>query len=204
MVRQKLVIDLARILPGLLFVSVRAEAHETSGEVGLSAGLLHPITGPDHLLAMLGVGILSVILGQSRIWHLPLLFVFGMTLGVFAGLNEFTFMAMEIVIAMSLIVLGTMIASSRSPGSTLMALLTVFVFGLFHGNAHGLDIPSMAGPRFYVLGLFITTVFIHVLGIFIGEILSPRFWSLRLLRVLGLSGAFFGVFKLFVEISELA
>jgi urease accessory protein len=185
----------------LMAVPAVACAHSEAAGSGLLAGLLHPVTGLDHLLAMLAVGIVSVLLGGGHIWRVPAVFVGAMVLGAVFGFQGGALPFTEIGVALSVLLLGLVIAwgalgaSPHGGGRQLSARPTsavfvcVLLFGFCHGVAHGMELPLAAVPLFYSMGFVISTVFIHVCGIFVGELASSAAWRSKVLRVLGLAMA---------------
>lgn len=152
-------------------------------------GFLHPVLGLDHFLAMVSVGIVSSMVGGRAIFTVPGLFVAMMAVGGVAGRIDLGLgtTAVESGIALSVILLGAAIAADRSLPVRAMMAAVVF-FGFFHGYAHGVEIPDIAGPVVYALGFLLGTALIHLAGVLIGEI-SRRYASGRL--VLRLVGAVF-------------
>ena len=142
-----------------------AEAHTFGSQgAGLMAGLTHPFVGLDHLLAMIAVGIWAGQLGGRAVWLIPLTFVSVMaaaaTLASFGLLLPF----MEPAIACSVLVLGLLIAGSVRLPTSVCALL-VSLFAVFHGYAHGLELPQAASPILYGAGFVLATALLHGLGI---------------------------------------
>ena len=142
-----------------------AEAHTFGSQgAGLMAGLTHPFVGLDHLLAMIAVGIWAGQLGGRAVWLIPLTFVSVMaaaaTLASFGLLLPF----MEPAIACSVLVLGLLIAGSVRLPTSVSALL-VSLFAVFHGYAHGLELPQAASPILYGAGFVLATALLHGLGI---------------------------------------
>ena len=142
-----------------------AEAHTFGSQgAGLMAGLTHPFGGLDHLLAMIAVGIWAGQLGGRAVWLIPLTFVSVMaaaaTLASFGLLLPF----MEPAIACSVLVLGLLIAGSVRLPTSVSALL-VSLFAVFHGYAHGLELPQAASPILYGAGFVLATALLHGLGI---------------------------------------
>ena len=142
-----------------------AEAH-TFGSLGagLMAGLTHPFVGLDHLLAMIAVGIWAGQLGGRAVWLIPLTFV--SVMAVAATLASFGLLLplMEPAIACSVLVLGLLIAGSvRLPTS--VGVLLVSLFAVFHGYAHGLELPQAASPILYGAGFVLATALLHGIGI---------------------------------------
>jgi urease accessory protein len=142
-----------------------AEAHTfgTQG-AGLVAGLVHPFVGLDHLLAMIAVGIWAGLLGGRLVWQVPLTFVSVMSAAAALGSFGITLPLVEPAIACSVLVLGLLIAGSvRLPASTGVGL--VALFAVFHGYAHGLELPQAASPILYGIGFVLATSLLHCLGI---------------------------------------
>ena len=149
-------------------------------------GLLHPVLGLDHFLAMVSVGIVSSMVGGRAIWTVPGLFVVMMAVGGVAGANDLGLSSgsIEFGIALSVIILGLAIALDRSLSARAVMAAVVF-FGFFHGYAHGAEIPDIARPAVYAAGFILGTALIHLMGVLVGEI-ARRYASGRtVLRVLG-------------------
>lgn len=145
-----------------------AFAHEETGQAaGFLAGLLHPVTGMDHVLAMIAVGLWGAVLGPPAIWILPVAFPLVMALGGLMGLLGIPLPGVEIGIAMSAIVLGTMVLAEARPPIWLAALI-VAVFAIFHGHAHGRELPEGTSALLYSLGFVIATGLLHAVGILLG------------------------------------
>src|SRR3981081_3249996 len=127
-------------------------AHEQAGVAGgLASGLLHPLTGIDHLIAMVAVGIWGAQLGAPAIWVLPITFPLVMAFGGVLGVLRIPLPMPEVVIALSALVLGAAVAMRlRLPFAA--AAVVVAVFAVFHGHAHGAELPSPANPLAYGVG----------------------------------------------------
>ena len=136
---------------------------------GFLSGLVHPVLGYDHLLAMLSVGILSAQIGGRAIWTVPATFVGVMAVGGALGLIDIGLGATEFGIAISLVLLGAIIAAERRLPIRL-AMLGVGFFAIFHGYAHGTEMPTTAEPVLYALGFLTGTALIHIAGVVIGDI----------------------------------
>ena len=142
-----------------------AEAHTFGSQgAGLIAGLTHPFVGLDHLLAMIAVGIWAGQLGGRAVWLIPLTFV--SVMAAVATLASFGLLLplMEPAIACSVLVLGLLIAGSVRLPTSVSALL-VSLFAVFHGYAHGLELPQAASPILYGAGFVLATALLHGLGI---------------------------------------
>lgn len=178
------IIGPACIALSLIGLSVPAYAHSAKSlSLGFTGGFLHPLSGPDHLLAMISVGLWGAFLGRPLIYLLPVVFPTVMAVGGVLGMAQLPFPRVEIGIALSVIVLGAAILFRwRAP--VLLAAVIVGIFGLFHGYAHGLELPSMANPVSFSLGFVLATGMLHVLGIFIG-LLRDRPGGETLLRGMG-------------------
>ena len=156
-------------LPLMLLAEATPAAAHNAASLSLSfgGGFLHPLSGPDHLLAMVAVGLWGAFLGRPLIYLLPVVFPTVMALGGVLGMAGVPFPPVEFGIAASVIVLGTAILC-RWQAPVWLAAPIVAVFGLFHGYAHGLELPSMADPLGFSLGFVLATGLLHVLGIAIG------------------------------------
>jgi urease accessory protein len=133
-----------------------------------SSGLAHPLFGLDHLVAMVAVGLLSVQIGGRAIWYVPAAFVVVIGVGGAIGTAGIPLPQVEGVIALSVLALGAAIAAERA-WPTALAMAFVAFFALFHGHAHGAEIPSLASPWAYVAGFMLATAFLHLVGVGIGE-----------------------------------
>jgi urease accessory protein len=163
-----------------------AAAHTGQATLGgLSSGFEHPLFGLDHLLAMLAVGIWGAQMGSRSVWTLPVTFPLIMALGGLAGMVGIHLPDVEVGIALSVLALGLAIAFAWKPFETI-ALLLIAVFAIFHGYAHGVELPNSVDPAAYSVGFVSATGMIHVFGIGIGLLLGQLFngWFSR-----GLGGA---------------
>ena len=140
---------------------------------GFLSGLVHPVLGYDHLLAMLSVGILSAQIGGRAIWTVPATFVGVMAIGGTLGLIDIGITVTELGIALSLVILGSVIASERNL-PVVLAMVGVGFFAIFHGYAHGTEMPQTAEPVAYAFGFLTGTALIHIAGVLIGDI-SKRY-----------------------------
>jgi urease accessory protein len=163
---------------------------------GFLSGLVHPVLGYDHLLAMLSVGILSAQIGGRAIWTVPATFVSVMGVGGLLGLIDIGLTATELGIAVSLVILGSVIAAERRL-SILVAMSGVGFFAIFHGYAHGAEVPETAEPFLYALGFLLGTALIHITGLVIGDISRHYERGKIALRVGGTLIALMGVLFIF-------
>lgn len=159
---------LAGLAAVLALVPQMALAHEeVAVGGGLVNGLLHPILGPDHLIAMVAVGLWGAQLGAPLLWVLPIAFPMMMAAGGVLGILGVPLPAVEFGIAASAVVLGLVVAAAyRAP--VWVAIAIVSVFAIFHGYAHGVELPHAANPLAYGLGFVISTGLLHLAGILIG------------------------------------
>jgi len=155
----------------LMFVLVaRLEAHVQSGQAaGFFTGLKHPISGLDHVLAMIAVGLWGAQLGSPAVWMLPVAFPMMMAFGGFIGLVGLPLPGVEIGIALSAVLLGTVVARESRPSLAVAVLLVAF-FAIFHGHAHGTELPKGQSGLTYSIGFVIATGCLHGVGIAIGLI----------------------------------
>jgi len=155
---------LAWLLPAALF------AHTRGGEAaGLLAGLSHPVSGLDHVLAMVAVGLWGAQLGPPAVWLLPVAFPMVMALGGTLGLVGVHLPGVEIGIALSAIGLGAAVLFEAKPKLGVAAALVGF-FAIFHGHAHGTELPPGANGLLYSIGFVVATGLLHLAGIGIGTI----------------------------------
>ena len=165
--------------------------------VGFYDGISHPVLGFDHFLAMISVGIVSAQIGGRAIWTVPTTFVTIMTIGGLFGffliIDEFFFV--EIGIVFSVILLGLGITIEKKIPSKLI-IIFVGIFGLFHGIAHGIEVPAAANPLLFVLGFICGTSALHLFGVGIGYFSIKTKISLILLRITGLLFAVYGIYLL--------
>ena len=183
----------ARWLPALMLVAPAAAlAHTRGGEAhGFASGLRHPISGLDHVVAMIAVGLWGAQLGEPAVWLLPVTFPMVMALGGMLGLLGIALPGIEVGIAASAIVLGCAVFREARP-SLWVAALVVGVFAIFHGNAHGTELPPGANAILYSIGFVIATGLLHATGIGLG--VSHRWPAGRAaLRALGAGVALAGV-----------
>ena len=158
----------------MMFASV-ASAHEGAGIAdGFSSGFMHPVLGLDHVIAMVAVGLWGAFLGNPAIWVLPVVFPLVMAFGGALGVIGVPVPAVETGIAVSAIVLGAMVAFAVRPPIWIAAVI-VGAFAIFHGHAHGTELPSAANPLAYSLGFVIATGLLHISGIAFGLIVHWPF-----------------------------
>lgn len=147
-------------------------AHSMQSAAGFVSGLLHPVFGVDHFLAMLSVGIISAQLGGKNIFRVPALFVIMMIIGASIGLLGFSIANLEAGIALSVILLSMAIVLIKGSSYLLPIMACVGFFGFLHGYSHGLEMPKASDPVFYAGGFVISTVAIHLTGVAIGHYLT--------------------------------
>jgi urease accessory protein len=172
-------------LVAALFAVTPAFAHVGPGEHGgFLHGLMHPIGGADHVLAMVGVGLLASQLGGRALWFVPAAFVSMMVLGGVLGFEGVGFPFVETGIAASVIVIGALVAfDAKLP--TAFAMAIVGAFAIFHGHAHGMELPEGSAPLAFAEGFVLATALLHVAGITLGLLFhrlasGPRAWTGRL------------------------
>jgi urease accessory protein len=166
--RQTMTLRWAATVAAITFFSTPAFAHTIPGQAkGFVTGFLHPLSGLDHVLAMVAVGIWGAQLKRPAIWILPVAFPLVMTLGGLLGIRGVPLPGVEIGVAASAVVLGIVIALELRPPLWVAALI-VSAFAIFHGHAHGTELPKAASPLTYALGFVLATGLLHVSGILIG------------------------------------
>jgi len=164
--------------PALLFaLALPALAHTEHGAGpggGFVSGLTHPLFGWDHVAAMVAVGLWGAFLGRPAIWLLPVVFPLVMALAAAAGVVGVPLPGVEAGIAASAAVLGLLIVFAVRP-PLWVAAVVVGVFAIFHGHAHGTELPEAANPFAYAVGFVISTGLLHAAGIALGLLIAlPR------------------------------
>nr|WP_283104186.1 HupE/UreJ family protein [Shewanella gelidimarina] len=167
-----------------LFFALPIQAHELHSSGGFISGFNHPVLGFDHMLAMICVGLLSTRLGDRAIWTVPTVFVLFMLIGGIIGLLAIPIPFVEIGIATSVLLLGLALAiDKRLPQLLVMGF--VALFAIFHGHAHGVEMPQLADPALYVLGFIFGTASIHIVGVLLGMAMQQKDPQHRLIRSSG-------------------
>ena len=158
----------------LLIFATSAAAHTGTGLAGGTlSGFRHPFAGFDHLLAMVSVGLWGSVLGRPLLYALPVIFPVVMVGGAGMGMLGMRVPPVEIIIALSVLVLGGCIALSlKAP--VWVASLIVATFAVFHGYAHGKELPSAADPIGYSSGFVLATSLLHMVGIGIGSLTNVQ------------------------------
>ena len=147
---------------------IAAYAHvETDSAAGFASGLHHPVSGLDHVLAMIAVGLWGAQLGAPAVWLLPVAFPMVMALGGTLGLMGLPLPGVELGIAVSALVLGVMVCWEKRPPLAVAAMMVGF-FAIFHGHAHGTELPEGASGIWYSVGFVIATGLLHATGIAAG------------------------------------
>jgi Hydrogenase/urease accessory protein len=174
-----------RLLPfALLLLPGLAHANPASGPAqGFLCGFQHPLVGLDHLLAMVAVGLWAAQLGGRAVWAVPASFVGVMTLGGLLGMAAWTLPLVETGILLSVLLLGILITFSVRVSAWMGAAL-VGVFALFHGHAHGTEVPVNVSGWLYVGGFLAATAVLHAAGIGCG-LAMKNFRFAPALRVAG-------------------
>jgi urease accessory protein len=153
----------------LFTMSSAALAHPGHNLSGFGAGLMHPFSGLDHLLAMVAVGMWAAQCGGRKIWLLPATFMTMLAVGAGIAMQWQSLPMVEAGIASSMLALGLLVAlSARLPAALSIGITASF--GFFHGYAHGLELPESAAPMEYALGFLIATATLHLTGIAAGMI----------------------------------
>lgn len=182
----------------LSVVPMVAGAHVGQGDVsgGFVAGFEHPVSGLDHVAAMVAVGLWGAQLGRPAIWLLPVIFPLVMAFGgVFGGLGM-PIPGVEFGIALSAIALGLMVTGAARPPLWVAGAM-VAVFAIFHGYAHGAELPKTANALSYSAGFVIATGSLHLIGISIGTINRWKSGA-YVLRAGGTAIAFAGAYFLVI------
>jgi len=174
----------------LLLVPALAFAHPGHDESGLLAGVSHPLSGIDHLLAMVAVGLWAAQQKGAARWALPCTFVGTMLIGGLLGFGGLELPALESGIAASVFALGLAVALAARP-PLFVAVAATALFALFHGVAHGLELPAMSSPWGYALGFVGATAVLHAAGYAVVRFLPAA--ATPIVRVAGALSAATGV-----------
>ncbi|MEL7450015.1 MAG: HupE/UreJ family protein [Pseudomonadota bacterium] len=187
----------------LALAAAAAHAHTETGVAGgLVSGFLHPIFGPDHLVAMVAVGLWGAQLGAPAIWALPITFPLVMAFGAVLGVAGFPLPGVELGVSASALVLGAMVALCVRPPLAVAGVL-VAAFAIFHGFAHGTELPAAANPLAYGVGFVTSTGLLHLCGILLGTLIR---WpaGMHVVRASGGVVAACGAYFLAVNLGVLA
>lgn len=167
---RRLPMTLGAFVLGLIFLMIAGEANAhilQQNASGFGSGFKHPLLGPDHLLAMFAVGLWGAQMGGRQVWTLPVTFPLIMVVGGVLGLFDVPLPSVELGIALSVLALGLAIAFAWRPAEWI-SLLVISIFAIFHGYAHGAELPRAADPADFAIGFVISTGLIHILGIGVG------------------------------------
>jgi urease accessory protein len=181
-------------IAGFIAITNTAPALAHTGEGvagGFVSGLQHPVFGLDHLVAMVAVGLWGAFLGAPAIWVLPLAFPLVMAAGAALGIVGLPLPAVEMGIAASALVLGLMVAMAAKPPLWVAAGI-VGLFAVFHGHAHGMELPESANPFAYAAGFVISTGLLHAAGIAFGLLTGSQLGRIAV-RGMGAAIAILGV-----------
>ena len=176
-----------------IFAPAAALAHPGhDGTGGLAHGFVHPLTGIDHVLAMIAVGVLAAQYGGRALWLVPMSFLVAMAAAGAIGMAGIPVQIVEAGIGLSVVVLGLMIAFQIKP-PTLVARVVVGFFALFHGYAHGSEMPGGLAGMSFAAGLLGATALLLGAGVGLGLLLQRRTLSRRLIRAGGGAMALIGI-----------
>lgn len=181
----------AFFLPVFCLIAGQAMAHTGEGSA-LSHGWLHPLTGLDHMTAMIAVGAWSAQIGGRAIWIIPVTFVSFMFLGGLIGFEQVDLPYTEIGVAFSIILLGLAIAFHKVLPIA-FAVPAIGIFGICHGYLHGYEMPIQENRILFTIGFLTTTATLHIVGIIIAYFAQKTIMGERLLRIAGAISAIFGV-----------
>jgi len=182
--QQRIFARVAALLFTAGFLAQPTYAHvEEGAAAGFVTGLRHPVSGLDHVLAMIAVGLWGAQLGAPAVWLLPVTFPMMMAMGAMLSLLGVPIPGTEIGIAASAILLGAAVMSEMRPRLAVAAVLIAF-FAIFHGYAHGSESPDGQSGLLYSMGFIVATGCLHGVGISIG-LIHRWTWGQRLLRLAG-------------------
>lgn len=180
------------LLPSLAYAHVGIGEADIAGHGGFMHGLTHPTSGLDHLCAMLAVGLWAAQTGGRSIWAVPLTFVSVMALGGALPLLGISLPFVEQGILLSVLLLGVLIAASVRLPLWLSGGM-VGLFALWHGHAHGAEMPELASGTGYALGFMLATALLHAIGIAFGMGMQRRARE-HVIRAAGAGIALCGVY----------
>jgi urease accessory protein len=184
------------LILALWLVPLTAGAHQEKGMVwGFTSGFIHPLTGLDHITAMVAVGLWGAFLGAPAMWVLPVVFPLVMALGGALGVLNVPMPGCETGIALSSVVLGLVVAFAVRPPLWVAAVI-VGSFAIFHGWAHGHEMPKAENAMTYAMGFVIATGLLHLTGIAFGLLVRWP-WGKKLVRLGGVAIALVGFGFLF-------
>ena len=177
-----------------------ALAHPQKGAaVGFVTGFTHPISGPDHVLAMVAVGLWGAQLGAPAIWLLPVAFPIVMAFGGFFALIGVPIPGVEFGVAASAMMLGAVVMFELRPPIIVAASL-ISIFAICHGHAHGTELPANQSALLYSMGFVVATGCLHAVGIGIGTVYRWS-WGQKVVRAAGALISLGGVFFLWQVLS---
>lgn len=178
------------LLVGALLLPDFAQAHPGPHAQGFVAGMAHPLTGADHLLAMVAVGVWAASFGGLGRWIVPASFLAAMAAGAFAGFLGLTLPAHEYAVAASVVMLGALVAL-RVRIQTVAAATLVALLAIAHGYAHAIEAPARVGLVAFGTGFGISTVFLHAVGLAIGAFVLRESASRFAGAATAVAGAYF-------------
>jgi urease accessory protein len=177
---------------GFCLFPALAQAHQVGDSGGFMSGLSHPVLGLDHLLAMISVGILSAQMGGRAMGLVPAAFGGLMLVGGVLGIYGIPFFSVELGIAASVVALGIALAAEKKV-PVFLAMIAVGFFALFHGHAHGTEMPELAEPLLYASGFVVGTALIHLAGLSIGLVSNTFLGGPQFMRYVGAGIAGIGI-----------
>jgi urease accessory protein len=183
------------VIAAALMLSGTAQAHVGVGDGhGFEHGFWHPISGIDHILAMIGVGLFAAHLGGRALWLVPLSFVSMMIVGGGIGMSGAALPFVELGIGTSVVVLGMTVAT-RLEITTTLAMALVGFFAIFHGHAHGSEMPETVSGLEYGAGFVVATAALHAAGVSLGFLMgkTSEIYCRHILQTAGSAMAIAGI-----------
>ncbi|CAM3724147.1 HupE / UreJ protein [Vibrio aerogenes CECT 7868] len=181
----------------LALISPFAMAHSGHiGNHGFESGLMHPLTGIDHLSVMISVGLLAALFGKSFRWIMPVAFVLCMIVGGILGVTGIVIPYVEAGIILSVVIMGMMLFRGNII-SHKVVIGFVSLFAIFHGMAHGAEMPLDSHALYYFSGFVLSTSLLHLSGIILGEMILSFSAHGRFTKAIGAVIALLGYSMIF-------
>ena len=177
-------------------------AHGDFGAGGILSGLTHPLLGADHLVAMIIVGMLSVLFQLSRktsIFEAPIIFVVALVTGAIISMDIGLGFSPELLVSLSVVLLGIMMFFNIYDKEWIVytGYIFIYFFGFMHGAAHGNELPVSSKPILYIIGFMFTSIMLHISGIFISKFAYKYKYGNIIIKTISILSIIFGCYLIF-------